>query len=250
MPSAAPAPSAALADPARSKHAQLSDQLVRLATEELGPGSAIPSERELMTTYGVSRATVRRAIDSLVVSGLLHRVPARGTFVAVPRLQTAVHLASFSRDMRRRGLTPSTRLIAVDQERPAAEIAAALALGPDETTWRVHRVRLADGEALAEEVGWYPCALAPGLDLEDLTGSLYDLLATRYDRRIARAEQTLWTEPADADVARRLGVDDGSPVLAFTRVSFAERPADEPVEYSVSRYRGDRYQLHMTLEAD
>ena len=58
--------------------------LAELAASELGPDAAIPSERELMATYGVSRATVRKAIESLVADGLLHRIHGKGTFVARP----------------------------------------------------------------------------------------------------------------------------------------------------------------------
>ena len=98
-------------DGPRPKHAQLSDVLAELALRELGPDVAIPSERELMTTYDVSRATVRKAIDSLVAGGLLTRIQGKGTFVARPRVESRLHLASFSQDMRRRGLAPSTRLL-------------------------------------------------------------------------------------------------------------------------------------------
>src|SRR5215218_8961247 len=100
----------------RPKHVQLSDVLAELAMRDLGPGAAIPSERDLMTTYDVSRATVRKSIDSLVAGGLLEKIHGKGTFVARPRVETHLHLASFSDDMRRRGLAPSTRLMRVDEE--------------------------------------------------------------------------------------------------------------------------------------
>ena len=66
-----------------------------------------------MTTYAVSRATVRRAIESLVAEGALRRVQGKGTFVAPPRVQSHLHLASFTQDMRRRGKAPSTRVVRV-----------------------------------------------------------------------------------------------------------------------------------------
>ena len=113
------------------KHAQLRDALAELAVTELSPDAAMPSERELMATYDVSRDTVRKAITRLVADGLLTRVQGRGTFVARPRLESRLHLASFSQDMRRRGLTPSTRLLAVELDRPPAEVAQALDLDDD-----------------------------------------------------------------------------------------------------------------------
>jgi GntR family transcriptional regulator len=229
----------------RPKHAQLSDLLAELAVRELGPDVAIPSERELMATYDVSRATVRKAIDGLVADGLLTRIHGKGTFVARPRLESRLHLASFSQDMRRRGLTPSTRLLAAELDEPPADVAKALDLAVDGQAWRVDRVRLADGQPIALENGWYPRALLPGLDRQDLGGSLYELFNKVYDLGIDHAEQTLWGETADAVTARRLDAPVNTPLLVFRRVSYA---ASRPVEYVVSRYRGDRYQLHMSLD--
>jgi len=231
----------------RPKHVQVRDALAVLATTELAPDTAIPSERELMTTYRVSRATVRKAIDSLVVDGLLRRIHGRGTFVARPRLESRLHLASFSQDMRRRGLTPSTRLLDVALDRPPAEVAAALDLDADAQVWKLDRVRLADGQPIALENGWYPKALLPGLDRHDLGGSLYELFSGVFDLTIDSAEQTLWGEAADDVIASRLDAPVNTPLLVFRRVSKA---AGRPLEYVVSRYRGDRYQIHMSLGRD
>ncbi len=231
----------------RPKHAQLTDVLADLAVSELGPDVAIPSERELMTTYAVSRATVRRAIDTLVTDGLLRRIHGKGTFVARPRLESTLHLASFSQDMRRRGLTPSTRSLALERERPPADVVEALGLGRSGEAWRIERVRLADGQPIALEQGWYPEPSLPGLDREDLGGSLYEIFRTRYGHTIDAAEQTLWGESADPTLARRLDCPLHTPLLVFRRVSSA---AGTPLEYVVSRYRGDRYQLHMSLGRD
>jgi GntR family transcriptional regulator len=234
-----------ISDGPRPKHVQLSDVLADLAVTELGPGVSIPSERDLMATYGVSRATVRRAIESLIAEGLLHRIQGKGTFVARPRVESNLHLASFSQDMRSRGLTPSTRLMRVDEERPPADVARALRLGSRGTAWRVDRVRLADDQPMALEQGWYPCSPLPALDTLDLTGSLYTLFAQRYGLVIDAAEQTLWGEAAEGATARRLEAPVHTPLLVFRRVSSA---GGRPLEYVVSRYRGDRYQLHMNLQ--
>jgi len=86
----------------------------------------------------------------------------------------------------------------------------------------------------------------PGLDTADLTGSLYTLFASSYDLVIDGAEQTLWGEAAEGATARRLEASVHTPLLVFRRVSTA---AGRPVEYVVSRYRGDRYQVHMSLGA-
>jgi GntR family transcriptional regulator len=236
-----------LNDGPRPKHAQLTDVLADLATKELGPDVAIPSERELMSKYDVSRSTVRKAIESLIADGLLRRIAGKGTFVARPRLESRLHLASFSQDMRRRGLTPSTLLLRIGPAVPPSEVASALGLAPDAEAWRLDRVRLADGQPVALENGWYPQVLLPGLDRQDLSGSLYQVFEEAYGFAIDAAEQTLWGETADSATAARLDAPLHTPLLVFRRVS---RAGDHRLEYVVSRYRGDRYQIHMSLGRD
>lgn len=231
----------------RPKYAQLRDVLAELAAHELEPDDAIPSERELMEMYGVSRATVRKAIDTLVADELLNRINGKGTFVARPRLESRLHLASFSQDMRRRGLTPSTRARSIQREAPPAEVVQSLGLAKGELTWRLDRVRLADGAPIAHERGWYPERLLPGLPQHDLGDSLYELFRDQYGLTIDSAEQTLWGETADGSLAELLDAPLYTPLLVFRRVS---RAGDDMLEHVVSRYRGDRYRLHMTLGPD
>lgn len=233
-----------IADGPQPKHSQLSAVLARMAAEELGPGSMIPSERSLMSTYGVSRATVRRAVEALIVDGLLQRVGGKGTFVTQPRLESRLHLASFTQDMRRRGRTPSTVLLKCEKARPPGDAVRALQLGGQETAWELSRIRLADGQPIALETGWYPVRMFPGLDRRRLTDSLYEVFAGNYHVMIDSADQTLWGETADRNTARHLDGTTTTPLLVFRRVS---RAGGRPAEYVVSRYRGDRYQIHMDL---
>ena len=228
----------------KPKHQQLRQLLVAMAV----PGRAIPSERELMRTYHVSRTTVRRAIDGLVADNLLERVHGVGTFATRPRLDSQLHLASFSQDMRRRGRTPSTRLLLVALEVPPAEAAAALHLTEHQPAWHLVRVRLADNAPIAHEDGWYSADLLPNLDHHDLaSGSLYQIMSSDYGHPVDHAEQTLWGEVADARFARLLEAPRGTPLLVFRRISTT---AGLPIEYVISRYRGDRYQVHMQLSSD
>ena len=228
----------------RPKHQQLRELLIGLVV----PGQAIPSERDLMVTYGVSRATVRKAIDGLVADGLLQRTHGLGTFALRPRLETRLHLASFSQDMRRRGLQPSTRLISVTQAKPPADVADWLGLAPNQKAWRIVRIRLADNMPIAHEDGWYPASLLPELDSQDLAGgSLYEILSGRYGLWVEKAEQTLWGESADAGMAAALAAPLATPLLVFRRRSIA---GGQRIEHVVSRYRGDRYMVHMELSRD
>lgn len=244
-PSRPPLPAGPIRDGAVPKHAQLRDLLLQATRDGLGPGSPIPSERELMETYDLSRATVRRAIESLIGEGLLRRVQGKGTFVARPRVQSHLHLASFTEDMRRRGLVPATRVVRVGLERPPADVAAFFGLGADGTAWRLERVRLASAEPMAFEAGWYARDLLPDLDRQDLTGSLYALLQQR-GLAVDTADQTVWAEGADETVAHHLDLAPGAPVMAFDRSS---RSAGRPLERVLSHYTGDRYQIHICLDS-
>lgn len=236
---------APLAEGPVPKHAQLRSILLEQIVSKWAAHSAIPSERELMVEFGVSRATVREAIRGLVEEGKLYKVHGKGTFVAGERIQATLHLASFTDDMRRRGLVAATIVRRVQAVEAPVEARAALGLAEGAHVWDVERLRMAGGVPMALERGFYPAGLLPDLDRHDLTRSLYSTLSTAYQLPIDRAEQTVWAELADAALGGVLGVGAGAPVMVFRRTSSA---GTQPVEYVTSWYRGDRYQIHMFLE--
>jgi len=226
------------------KHEQLRGRLTELAAR-LPPGAPLPGERQLCIEHGVSRITVREAIGQLVSEGVLVRVRGKGTFVAERAARSQLHLASFHSDMRRLGLEPSTVVLAVARLTPPLATRRALELGAGAQAWHVRRLRLADGQPMSIDDAWYSAAVLPDLDAQDLTGSLYTLLAERYDCTIDRAEQTVRAAEADRETCVLLGLPAGRPVLVFDRVSYS---GDRPVEHAESTYRGDRYEVQMTVE--
>ncbi|GHF38682.1 GntR family transcriptional regulator [Amycolatopsis bartoniae] len=227
------------------KHAQLREILRRAIEQELPPGSPIPSERELAERYGVSRLTVRSAIGKLVEEGLLTRARGKGTFTAARRMELQLYLMSFTVDMRRRGLVPTTDVLDRAVDVPPVPTANALGLGAGRAAYRLSRLRRADGVPLALERGWYHPGPVPGLLDLDLSQSLYELLARHYDLRFDQARQTVWSEAADRETAKLLGIRTGDPLLVFRRISTTK---GEPVEDITSWYRGDRYQVTMDLD--
>ncbi|MBF4618517.1 GntR family transcriptional regulator [Clavibacter sp. VKM Ac-2873] len=229
------------------KHARLRETLLADIGSAWPAHSAIPSERELATTHDVSRATVRQAVRQLVEEQRLYTVQGKGTFVAGERIQTQLHLASFTEDMRRRGMAATTIVRSARIDVPPLPARAALGLDEGERAWSVERLRLANGTPMAIELGWYSPRVASDLGDHDLTASLYAVLAERYGVHIDGAEQTVWTEAADARTAEALEVPEGSATLVFRRTS---RAGGTPVEHVTSWYRGDRYQVHMALTGD
>ena len=198
-----------------------------------------------MQDYGVSRITVREAIGQLVNDGHLVRVRGKGTFVAHRAVQSKLHLASFTEEMRAQGHHPTTVVLVSEQGPVPENTAAALNMRPGSDGYHVKRLRLADGEPVSVDDGWFNPELLPGLLDMDLTGSIYRATADKYDKPIDRAEQTVSADGASTEIATLLGTRKGAPVLYFDRVSFSEIA---PVEHTRSWYRSDRYQLQMEVQ--
>ena len=115
---------------ATTKRAQVRGILQQLIDDELSPGDAIPSERALVERLGVSRVTVRQAIADLVDGGVLERVHGKGTYVTGPQVDSWLHLTSFSREMRDRGLQPATVVLSAREEVADDEVSYALRIRP------------------------------------------------------------------------------------------------------------------------
>ncbi len=231
----------------RPKHAQLRDALAELAANELGPDAAIPSERELMTTYDVSRATVRKAIESLIAEGLLNRIQGKGTFVAKPKVSQALQLTSYTEDMRAQGLEPTSQLLDIGYITADDTLAELLDIAPGGRVLRIERLRLASGEPMAIETTHLSAKRFPALrrSLAKYT-SLYTALAEVYDVHLAEAEETIETSLATPREAGLLGTDVGLPMLMLSRHSLDGE--GRPVEWVRSVYRGDRYKFVARLK--
>jgi GntR family transcriptional regulator len=228
------------------KYFQLREILLDLIETGLTFDEVIPSERELVDRYGLSRMTVRQAITHLVSEGRLYRVVGKGTFVARPKIELPLRLASFTDDMHARGLEPGSR----DLERrttPAfGHLVRALELTTGDLVHVIARLRTADGMPMAVERSHIPAEVAPDLGEVTLADrSLYQVLEERFGVVLDYGEQTIEAGIVDAAEAAPLDVKPGSPVLLMRRRSFAR---GRPVELTMSTYRGDRYQLHVGLE--
>ena len=210
--------------------------------EALSVGQAIPSERQLSQDLGVSRLTVRAAIDQLVQGGQLARRHGSGTYVTEPKIAQPLTLTSFTEDMRRRGMVPSSRTLELTVISAGARLARRLQVSPEERIVRVQRLRLADGETMALEVLHVPEALVPGLSKGDLENrSFYELLGERYGIFIASGTQTIEPTVTNEAESELLGIPLHTPAFLFERTTTSE--AGRTIEFVQSIYRGDRYQL-------
>ena len=209
--------------------------------EQLGVGTAIPSERQLSADLGVSRLTLRAALDDLAREGYLVRRRGSGTYVQHPKISQELTITSFSDDMRRRGMVPGSRTLSMSTILAGARLGRSLNVSPSEQIVVVKRLRLADGESMAIETLHIPEALVPGLTPKALTGSFYDLLRDHYGVKIAEGIQAIEPTVTNEEESEVLGVPLHSPAFLFERTSRDD--AGRTVEFVQSVYRGDRYRI-------
>jgi GntR family transcriptional regulator len=209
--------------------------------QRLGVGTAIPSERQLSVDLGVSRLTVRAALDELAREGYLVRRRGSGTYVQQPKISQELTMTSFSEDMRRRGMAPSSQTLSLRRELAGARLGRFLNVSPGDEIVVVKRLRLADGVSMAIETLHIPSAVVPGVEPSDLEGSFYELLRARYGIEIASATQTIEPTVTNEEESSALGVPLHSPAFLFERTS--RDAAGRTLEFVHSIYRGDRYQI-------
>jgi GntR family transcriptional regulator len=226
---------------AQQGRAPLYQQLQRalreaIADNRLAADEALPPERDLAEEFGVSRITVRKALDALVGEGLLTRRQGAGTFVAGRVEKSFSKLSSFSEDMISRGRRPESVWLSRSSGSATPEESLTLGLSPGAPVYRFNRIRYADGSPMALEYSTVPGFCLPS---ENAVGeSLYESL-DQHGARPVRALQRLRAVLFTAERARLLGVPDGSPGLFIERRSFLRD--GRPVELTQSYYRGDAY---------
>jgi GntR family transcriptional regulator len=229
-----------------TKQSQTRDRVVDLI-ETLGVGAAIPSERQLSADLGVSRLTVRAALDELVREGHLVRRQGSGTFVGEPKIAQQLTMTSFTEDMRQRGMKPGSRTLSLDTIMAGAYLGRCLHVSPSERIMVAKRLRLADQETMAIETLHVREALVPGLTAADLEGtSFYELLEQRYGIEIVGGIQTIEPTVTNEEESAALGVPLHSPAFQFERTTRSQ--SGEIVEFVRSIYRGDRYRLVTELD--
>ncbi len=224
------------------KHVQVREY-VRGLIEGAEPGSPAPSERELVQRFGVARMTVRQALDALVSEGLLERVPGRGTFVARARIDLQLRLSSYTEEMVRRGMKPSSRTLLARMESAGPGVARALELNEGAKVVHWQRLRFADGTPMCVEDAYLADSIVPGFLESPLPASLYAELGRR-DIMPTWGEDSIEADLARAEEAELLGLSEGGAVLRIARRAFADNIA---VEVSRSTFRADRYALWVPL---
>ena len=205
-------------------------------------GTQLPTEAELQKTYGVSRDTIRKALQKLEMEGIINRRAALGTFVRSAKSVYALSsMSSFSEQMRSRGVVPSSDLKSIDLTAEIrADIREALQLGPEDRCYIVKRIRRGDGIPMAFEETYIPAALCPNIQKYiDENASLYEIYENVYGLKIGDANIDLEAIIPPLRYQTALSLPKESPVL-FMRCS-ARQQSGAPLYYVECYYSGNSY---------
>lgn len=214
---------------------------------DLQPGDKIPSEHSLMKQYNVSRNTVQRGIDELVLEGKLERRKGLGTFVTKPKIeQSLTSFYSFSKVLESKGMDAEDIILNVEVTEAANNVAEKLNINPKAQVIALKRLRKADGEPIILETSYLPYGLLPDFNKEELENtSLYDFLEKKYGIIVTKAKETFEPVLAREEESELLGIETGAPSLLLDRVASDNR--GKVVEFCRSIVRGDRCRFYTEL---
>jgi GntR family transcriptional regulator len=226
----------------------LLDEMIQ--SGHLMPGERVPSEKELQDRFGVSRITVRQALQELTLEEKIIRVPGKGSFVLEPKIEPLTALTSFSENMRAQGLVPSYSGASVECCEAPAKIRSILELAEGELVVRIHRLMLADGVPMAIQDAYIPALVQqrdPHLFSPEILNitSMYNIFERELNVPLVRAEEYVEASLASSEEASLLSIQPNSLVLVITRITFSTD--DKPVEYVRLTFRADRYRYRVEL---
>jgi GntR family transcriptional regulator len=228
----------------RGKPVELADAL-RGSITDLAPHEPLRGQRDLAEEFGVSLMTVRHALAQLQDEGLIYTVHGVGSFVADRLISRRMVLASFTEEMRSRGLEPQTAVKDIAVIEAPAAVREALRLDEGSPVYRIVRLRRASGEPIALETAHVDAEAFPGLMDCDLTGSLYEIMRQTYARQISSADERLSAAVLRPQEALMLGVKSGSAALQIDRTVYDTR--GRAMETSTSLRRSDRYDVRYVI---
>ncbi|MBC5648534.1 GntR family transcriptional regulator [Christensenella tenuis] len=222
--------------------------LEAIRDERFKPGDVIPTEAEFSEMFGISRTTIRQAIGELVMEGYLYRVKSKGTFVAQPKVQQAFisRIQASHELVREQNMVPTTRVLMLAMERASREAAAALQMKEHAQAVKLVRLRYVDEEPILISESYLPlplCKAALETDMEHC--GLYEFLDKAAETQAVRSVRSLTAIAAGKYEADMMRIERGAPVQMTKSISYNAQGV--PVEFTVSKFRGDRNEFVVEL---
>ncbi len=210
----------------------------------LPPGTLFENEIVLAERLGVSRPTMRRAMEHLVDKGLIVRRRGIGTRVVQPKVRRPLELTSLYDDLAGGGQAPTTEVLGFDIVGAGAEVAGRLALVEGDPVVHIERLRSARGNPIAKMTNYLPADVVDFDRAALETAGLYDLLR-RNGVHLHSATQTVGARPASTAEARLLGEPRGAALLTMQRETLDD--TGTVVEYATHLYAASRYSFEIHL---
>ncbi|MCI0620656.1 MAG: GntR family transcriptional regulator [Acidobacteria bacterium] len=220
----------------------------QIANGVIDSGSRLPSEDELIQTYGVSRTTVRKAIQELQRLDMVEIRRGKGTFVLPRKItQKLTELTGFVEDMIAMGFQPSAKVLEKRVIPASDEVARQLQVEQGSEVVRILRVRIANSTPMSLDETYLPFEIGQKIVEEDLEAyPIFSLLEEKYAIPLSEAEYWLESVSAEPHVASALEIEVKAPILLIERTSYSHD--HRPVDYEKLFYRGDKIRFSMRLE--
>ena len=219
----------------------------KILNSEFEVGEPIPTEVELEKEYGVSRITVRQAIDLLCKQEFLARERGKTPYVAQSKLEhTFGPISSFTKNIRAKGLIPSTKILSLCYAKPPGIVAKYFQID-EEDVILLKRLRLVNNEPVAIDITYLQKnglsqLVKKGISQE----SLYESLEHNYGILIDEIDETIQVQSTGKEESKLLKIKVGSPCLLSHRI--VRDVKRKVIAYSSTIYRGDRYKYHARLK--
>jgi GntR family transcriptional regulator len=215
----------------------------QIASGQLAAGDQLPAERELVESYGISRMTVRQALQQLIREEVLLAKQGLGTFVAEPKLTyDPLHILGFTDEMIRRGANARSQVLEQALVIAPKSVARRLALNAGAQVVKIMRLRLSDDLPMLVETVFVPASLFPALEDADFSQrSLYQTMREQYGVLPAGAHHTFEAAQATDYEAGLFGMQLAAPMIVLQGVTYDQD--EQPIEDFKAVYRGDRFSI-------
>ncbi|WP_234400642.1 GntR family transcriptional regulator [Virgibacillus senegalensis] len=226
---------------------QLMDQIIdKINTQEYREQEKLPSEREFCDLYGMSRITVRQALQELEREGYIYKLHGKGTFVAPKSYsQNLVKLYSFTDEMRKIGKVPTSKVLSFEAVKAEESIGNKMGINPTEEVYKVVRLRLADGEPLMYETSYIPVSKFPGLTQELLEKKpMYEVFYDDYTVPVNKAVESFSPTLVREEEAKYLQIPSKQTAMLIKRYAYSN---EQLIEYTITVARGDKFEYKVEL---
>lgn len=242
-------PSADAAESLKPLYARLRDDLrTQILEGRLRPFAQLPSESELTARHGVSRITVRQALNDLQKEGLIVRVHGKGSFVSRPQVtQDVTRLQGLSEAMSRDGHDVHNRALSIRDVPATAAVGERLRIPPKTVVTEITTLRYLDRAPISLNVSYVPKPIGDRLrKASHPTRDFIEIYENDFALAIGHAGVEIDAQTADARVAKALKLKAGAPVLHVQRVIFTRD--GEALHFESIRYRGDAFRYRLRIE--